>query len=71
MCLAFLDRSRRRRLQFLVLSLSAGGVMGIYQVLRGAHFASHIAVTLLMALAIVQLTKIGTTVFAAVPAIDS
>jgi len=32
--------------------------MGFYQVLRGAHFASHIAITLLLALALIQAIRL-------------
>lgn len=54
LCLAFLDRKRRTRLQFAVFSLSVGGAMGAYQILRGAHFVSHIVITLLIALMLIQ-----------------
>jgi len=54
LCLAFLGRSRLARFQFLVFGLSVGAAMGAYQVLRGAHFASHILVTLIVALALIQ-----------------
>jgi membrane-associated PAP2 superfamily phosphatase len=56
--LAFLNRSKRTRVQFAVLSLSVGGAMGFYQVLHGAHFASHIAITLLLALALIQAIRL-------------
>ncbi len=59
LCLAFLNRARRTRLQFAILGLSVGAAMGTYQVLRGAHFASHIVVTMLMALIVIQALKIA------------
>ena len=34
--------------------MTAGWVMGIYQMLKGAHFLSHTIVTMLIALIIVQ-----------------
>ncbi|MEQ9564199.1 MAG: hypothetical protein RLN69_16885, partial [Woeseiaceae bacterium] len=49
LCLAWLDRLRRRRGHFVVLGLSAGFSMGTYQMARGAHFASHVLVTGLIA----------------------
>jgi len=58
LCLAFLGRARRTRINFAIFSLSIGGAMGAYQVLRGAHFASHIVVTMLMALALIQAIKL-------------
>lgn len=54
LCLAFLNRARRTRLQFAILGLGVGGAMGVYQVLWGAHFASHVVVTMLMALVLIQ-----------------
>jgi membrane-associated PAP2 superfamily phosphatase len=53
--LAFLGRTWRTRLQFAVFSLGVGSAMGTYQVLRGAHFASHVVVTSLIALALIQI----------------
>jgi membrane-associated PAP2 superfamily phosphatase len=49
LCLAWLDRPRRIRRRFVVLGMTAGLSMGIYQLARGAHFASHILVTGLIA----------------------
>ncbi len=48
LALAFLPRTRRVRVTLAVSILVAGGLMGTYQVLRGAHFTSHILVTLCM-----------------------
>lgn len=59
LCLAFLNRARRTRIQFAILGLSVGAAMGAYQVLRGAHFASHIVVTMLMALIVIQALRIA------------
>lgn len=52
--LAFLSRTRRTRFQFAALGLGAGGAMGVYQILRGAHFASHIVITMLVALLLIK-----------------
>lgn len=54
LCLAFLSRARQARLRFAIFGLGVGSAMGVYQVLRGAHFASHIIVTMLMAVALIQ-----------------
>jgi membrane-associated PAP2 superfamily phosphatase len=43
--LVFLARSRREVKGALVLSVAVGGVMGVYQMSRGAHFLSHTLVT--------------------------
>jgi len=47
--LAFVAPSRRGRRRMLLLSLSAGLVTGSYQVLKGAHFPSHVLATLFLA----------------------
>jgi membrane-associated PAP2 superfamily phosphatase len=49
LCLALLDRPRRIRRRFVLLGLTAGLSMGIYQVARGAHFTSHVLITGLIA----------------------
>lgn len=45
----FLPGPARRRMRRWSAGLAIGGVMGVYQVARGAHFASHIVVTALVA----------------------
>lgn len=49
MSLAFVAPTRRGRRRMLLLSLSAGLVTGTYQVLKGAHFPSHVLATLFLA----------------------
>lgn len=46
--LAGLARSRRGRAAGILAGLGAGGVMGLYQMLRGAHFLSHTLVSALL-----------------------
>lgn len=58
LCLAFLRRTKRTRVRFAIVGLGVGGAMGVYQVLRGAHFASHLVVTMLMALIVIQALRI-------------
>jgi membrane-associated PAP2 superfamily phosphatase len=53
LALAFLPRSRRVRTTLLLTSLTAGSATGVYQVLRGAHFASHILITLCICLLLI------------------
>ena len=52
--LYYLADSRRGRWTGFVIGMTAGWVMGIYQMLKGAHFLSHTVVTMLIALIIVQ-----------------
>ncbi len=52
--LFYLSESRRGRWVGLAIGMSAGWVMGIYQMLKGAHFLSHTLVTMLIAAAIAQ-----------------
>jgi membrane-associated PAP2 superfamily phosphatase len=47
--LAWLRRTRRAWWGGLLAGLGAGGMMGGYQVLKGAHYLSHTLVTLLVA----------------------
>jgi len=49
MSLALLARERRKRLELLSVSLILGWVMGIYQMLKGAHFLSHTIVSMELA----------------------
>lgn len=52
--LYYLADSRRGRWLGFAIGMTAGWVMGIYQMLKGAHFLSHTIVTMLIALIIVQ-----------------
>jgi len=54
LCLACVGPRRRTRLKFAVFGLGVGSAMGAYQILRGAHFASHIVITMLIAVILVQ-----------------
>jgi len=47
--LAFLGDSRRHRALLWLAGAMVGGLMGAYQVARGAHFLSHVFITALMA----------------------
>lgn len=53
LCLAWLARPRRTRYCFAALGLTAGVAMGVYQLARGAHFASHVLVTGLIAVLLI------------------
>lgn len=57
LALAFLRRPRKTKLKLALPGLAAGSAMGIYQILRGAHFASHIAVTLCAAILLISLVS--------------
>lgn len=46
--LAGIGRSRGTRLTGLAVGIAAGGLMGTYQILKGAHFLSHTLVTALV-----------------------
>lgn len=52
--LYYLSESRRGRWLGLTIGLSAGWAMGVYQMLKGAHFLSHTIVTMLIAAAMAQ-----------------
>lgn len=54
----FLARSRRIRTRLAVTSLTTGSAMGTYQVLRGAHFISHIIITLCAAIILISIIYI-------------
>lgn len=58
LALAFLSRSRRIRTIFALTGLVAGSSMGIYQVLRGAHFPSHILLTLIISLLTIRVVAL-------------
>ncbi len=53
--LYYLAESKRGRKLGVVIGMTAGWLMGIYQMLKGAHFLSHTIVTMLIAGVIVQL----------------
>lgn len=55
LCLGSLPRSRSARTGLWLLALGFGSVLGIYQVARGAHFASHVIVTALIAQSIASI----------------
>jgi membrane-associated PAP2 superfamily phosphatase len=68
LCLAWLNRRRRIRYSFAVLGLTAGLSMGTYQVARGAHFASHVLVTGLIAILLIIVLSALFGIGAEVPA---
>ncbi len=51
--LAWLKRRRRSQSGFVLLGTTAGLAMGTYQVAHGAHFASHVLVTGLLAVTLI------------------
>ena len=55
LCLAWLKRRRSSQLGFAMLGMTAGLAMGTYQVVRGSHFASHVLVTGLAAVMLIEL----------------
>jgi membrane-associated PAP2 superfamily phosphatase len=52
--LYYLGTSRRGRWLGLMIGMTAGWALGIYQMLKGAHFLSHTVVTMLIAALLVQ-----------------
>lgn len=50
-----LSNSRRSRWLGFAIGMTAGGLMGGYQMLKGAHFLSHTVVTMLIACIVVQI----------------
>jgi membrane-associated PAP2 superfamily phosphatase len=52
--LAFLFACRRRRVMALVAALSVGWATGVYKMLIGDHFASHTAISMLLAWVVVS-----------------
>lgn len=54
LALGYLADSRRGRWVGFAIGMTAGWVMGIYQMLKGAHFLSHTVVTMLIAMTIAQ-----------------
>lgn len=49
LCLAFVARTRRRRVQAAVVGMATGWLLGFYQMAKGAHYLSHTLVTMLLA----------------------
>jgi membrane-associated PAP2 superfamily phosphatase len=56
MGLYFVGKSRAARWLGLSCGLAAGWIVGVYQLLKGAHYLSHTIVTMILAWLIVQLT---------------
>lgn len=52
--LSWLKRRRSSKLGFVLLGTTAGLAMGTYQVARGSHFASHVLVTGLVAVMLIE-----------------
>ncbi len=46
--LAALARTRRGQLTGIAIGLALGGIMGVYQMLKGAHYLSHTVITALL-----------------------
>jgi membrane-associated PAP2 superfamily phosphatase len=59
LCLGALPRPRNLRRRLWALALAGGTVLGIYQVARGAHFASHVIITALIAEALASSAAAG------------
>jgi len=55
MGLYFVGKGRTARRMGLACGLAAGWIVGVYQILKGAHYVSHTIVTMLLAWLIVQL----------------
>jgi membrane-associated PAP2 superfamily phosphatase len=55
LCLGWLGRRRVAQRWLLVPGIVAGFTMGTYQIARGAHFASHVLVTGLISVLLIQL----------------
>ncbi|MBF0272015.1 MAG: phosphatase PAP2 family protein [Magnetococcales bacterium] len=54
MALFFLFSTRRRQWLGLGFGISLGWIMGIYQMMKGAHFLSHVLVSMLLSWLIIQ-----------------
>lgn len=67
LCLAWLNRRRRIKHRFVMLGLAAGISMGVYQMARGAHFASHVLVTGLVSVLLIILLANAFGIGAEVP----
>ncbi len=59
MALYFVFRSRRAKMLGLASGLVLGWAMGLYQMLKGAHYLSHTVVTMLLAWIIICLVQEG------------
>ncbi|MBF0126131.1 MAG: phosphatase PAP2 family protein [Magnetococcales bacterium] len=57
MMLFFVFQSRRAKILGLLLGLTLGWVLGIYQMLKGAHFFSHVLVSMVVAWIIIVFIK--------------
>lgn len=55
MSLSYLSDRRTRRWTGLAVGLTAGWTMGLYQMLKGAHFLSHTVATMLLAWLTIEL----------------
>ena len=53
-CLYYVFRKEKDKVLGLSIGLSLGWIMGLYQVLRGAHFISHNFMTMFLALIVAQ-----------------
>ncbi|HPG31736.1 MAG TPA: phosphatase PAP2 family protein [bacterium] len=51
-CLYYVFRKEKDKILGLSIGLSLGGIMGLYQVARGAHFISHNFMTMFIALTV-------------------
>lgn len=56
--LVCLFRTRRNKIRAFIFAMSMGWIMGIYQMLRGAHFLSHDLTTMILALILVSALNI-------------
>jgi membrane-associated PAP2 superfamily phosphatase len=53
-----LFRKKKHQISALVFAMGTGWIMGVYQVLRGAHFPSHHIITMFLALILVSILNI-------------
>lgn len=58
MSLSYLSAHRRSRWTGLAVGLTAGWGMGLYQMLKGAHFLSHTVATMLLAWLMIELLAV-------------
>jgi membrane-associated PAP2 superfamily phosphatase len=61
LALTLLGTAPRIRTALTILALTLGWTMGLYQMLKGAHFLSHVTVTLLFAMVFTRLASRITT----------
>ncbi len=57
MGLGLLFNTRRGRWLGFAAGMACGWTMGIYQMLKGAHFLSHTVTTMLLAILIIQIIE--------------